>query len=147
LQSSGPRFPPMHFDHPGSLGHRLEQFSCLFPNLPHPRAPVAEQFSGDPDVPTFVDALKHQPHLLGHARHTSFLANRLPFLGFLLCPVDPVLEDLPTRPLQPVPLPDVSPALRLPNLVACLHHTLGGRRTCRTLPGSSRGCRSLQPLV
>ena len=111
-------------DHPGSSGHRLEQFSGLSPHRVHPSTPVSEQLPGLLGILPLVDALKHQPHLVSHARHTSFQGHRLPLLGFLFRPVHPVLEPHPTRPLQPVPLPGVCPALRLPNLVARLHHIL-----------------------
>ena len=114
----------MTLDHSGSSGHRLEQFSGLAPHRVHPGAPVSEQLPGLLGILTLVDALKHQPHLVSHACHTPFQGHRLPLLGFLFRSVHPVLEPHPTRPFQPVPLPGVGPALRLPNLVARLHHIL-----------------------
>ncbi len=113
------------FDHPNSSGHRLKQFSGFAPHRVHLGAPVSEQLSGLLGILPFIDALKHQPHLVGHACHTPFRGNRLPLLGFRLSPVRPLLEPYPPSPLQPVPLPGVGLALGLPDLVACLHHILG----------------------
>jgi hypothetical protein len=111
-------------DHSGSSGHRLEQLSGLSPHRVHRSAPVSEQLPGLLGILPLVDNLKHQPHLVSHTRHTPFQGQRIPLLGFLFRPVHPVLEPHPTRPLQPVPLPGVGPALRLPNLVARLHPIL-----------------------
>ncbi len=112
------------FDHPGGTGHRLEQLPGLLPHHLDPRAPVPEQLLGISHVLPLVYTLKHQPHLVGHARHTPFRSHRLPLLGFLLRPVHPVLQPHPTRPFQLLALSGVTPALDLPNLVARLHHIL-----------------------
>ncbi len=98
--------------------------SPVCPASPAPNARVSEQLPGLHRILPLVDALKHQPHLVGHARHAPFQGHRLPLFGFLLRPVHSVLEPHPARPLQPVPLPGVGPALGLPYLVACLHHIL-----------------------
>ncbi len=60
------------FDHPGSSGHRLEQFSGLSSHRVHPGAPVSEQLPGLLGILPFLETLKHQPHLVSHARHTPF---------------------------------------------------------------------------
>ncbi len=112
------------FDHPGCSGHRLELFSGLAPHRVHPVAPVSEQLSGLLGILPFIDALKHQPHLVGHACHAPFQGHRLPLLGFLLSPVHLVLEPHPPSPLQPDPLPSVGPARGLPDLVAHLQQIL-----------------------
>ncbi len=114
----------MPFDHLGDSRHRFEHLPGLVTHRPHPRAPVAEQLPGLRHILPFIDALKHQPHRVGHARHTPFQGHRLPLLGFHLSPVHPILGPHPLSPLQPVPLAGVGPALGLPNLVACLHHIL-----------------------
>ncbi len=114
----------MTINHPGSSGHRLDQFSGLAPHRVHPGAPVSEQLPGLLGILPLIDALKHQPHLVGRARHTPFQGHRLPLLGFLLSPVHPVLEPHPPITLQPVPLPNIGPAFVFPNLVAPLHHIL-----------------------
>ncbi len=90
----------------------------------HPGAPVSEQLPGLLGIPPFIDALKHQPHLVGHARYAPFKSQRLPLRDFLLSPVNPVLEPHPPSPLQPVQLPSIGPALGLPDLVARLHSVL-----------------------
>ena len=84
-------------DHPGGSGHRLEQFSGLSPHRVHPGAPVSEQLRGLLGILTLVDALKHQPHLVSHARHTPFQGHRLPLLRFFFRPVHSVLEPHPTQ--------------------------------------------------
>ena len=112
------------FDHPGRSRHGLEQLPGLLPHRLHPSAPVPEHFFGDLGVLPLIDALKHQPHLVGHACHTPFQSHRLPLLGFLLRPVHPVLQPHPTRPFQQIPLPGVTPTLDLPDSVACLHNIL-----------------------
>jgi hypothetical protein len=110
--------------HPGSSGHQLERFSGLAPHRVHPGAPISEQLPGFLGILPLIDALEHQPHLVGHARYAPFQGHQLALLGFLLSPVHPVLEPHPLSPLQPVPLPGVGPALGLPDLVARLHPIL-----------------------
>jgi hypothetical protein len=85
----------MPFDHPGDSGHRFEHLPGLVTHRPHPRAPVAEQLPGFLHILPFIDALKHQPHLVGHARHTPFQGHRLPLLGLLFRPALPVLQPHP----------------------------------------------------
>jgi hypothetical protein len=92
----------------------------------NPRAPVAvaEQLPGLLHIPPFIDELKHQPHLVGHARHTPFPGHRLPLVGLLFRPVHSVLEPHPPCPFQLIALSGINPALRLLNLVARLHKIL-----------------------
>jgi hypothetical protein len=93
----------MPFNHPGDSGHRFEQLTGLLPHRPHPRAPVPGQLPGFLHILPFIDALKHQPHLVGHVRHTPFQGHQLPLLVFLLSPVHPVLEPHPPGPLKAGP--------------------------------------------
>ena len=60
------------FDHPCGTSHRLVQLTGQFPHRLDPRAPVPEQPLGFSHILPLVDTLKHQPHLVGHARHTPF---------------------------------------------------------------------------
>ena len=112
------------FDHPGRSRHGLEQLPGLLPNRLHPSAPVPEHFLGDLDVLPLINALKHQPDLLGHTRHAPFQGHRLPLVGLLLRPVRSVLEPHPPRPPQKLPLTGIGPTLRLLDLVARLQHIL-----------------------
>ncbi len=114
----------MPFDHPGDSGHRFEHLPGLVTHRPHPRAPIAEQLPALRHILPFIDALKHQPHLVGHARHTPFQGHRLPLLGLLFRPVLPVLQPHPPGSFQLVALSGIGPALGLPILVAGLHPIL-----------------------
>ena len=109
------------FDHLGSSVNWLERFSGFPSHRVHPSAPVSEQLRCLAGILPLVDTLKLQPQLVRHSRHTPFKSYRLPFLGFFLRPVDPVLEPHPTGLLQPISLPGFGPVIGHPDLVARLH--------------------------
>ncbi len=107
------------------LVHRLEQLSGLLSHVACiPWALVAEQFPGDPDLPRFVHALKHPSSSRRPFPSHNVPWPLIPTFGHPFRPVHPVLEPHPTFSLQPVPLPDVGLALRLPDLVTSSHHIL-----------------------
>jgi hypothetical protein len=85
---------------------------------------VSEQLHGPLGILPLADALKHQPRLVRQSRYAPFQGHRIPLLRFFFPPVYPVLEPHPTRTLQPVPFPGVSPTLCLPDLLARLHPIL-----------------------
>ena len=116
--------------HPGSSVHWLEQFFGLPPHRVHPIALFSEQLPSLPNILPLVDALKHQPHLVGHARHAPFQGHRNPLLRLLIRPVHPVLAPHPARPFKPAPFPGVGPARGFPYLVARLHHILDDVELC-----------------
>jgi hypothetical protein len=111
-------------DYPGGSGHSLEQYSGWPPHRVHPGAPVLEQLPSFLGILPLIDALKHQPYSVGHAGCRPFQGHRLPLLGFILSPLQPVPEPHPRDLLKPVTLPGVGPALGFPDLIACLHHIL-----------------------
>jgi hypothetical protein len=112
------------YDHPGSSDNWLEQFSGLPSHRVAPSAPFSEDLRRLTGILRLVDAFNTQPHLVGHVRHALFQGCRIPLLGFLLCPVRPVLEPNLQFPLQQVSLPRVVTALGLLDPVARLHHIL-----------------------
>ncbi len=59
-------------DHLSSSGHRLEQFSGLAPHRVHPGAPGSEQLPGFLGNLPLIDALEHEPHLVGRDRYAPF---------------------------------------------------------------------------
>ncbi len=114
----------MPSDHSGDSVNRLEQVPALFIDRIHPRAPVAEQLPGFLDIFPFNDALKYQPHLVGHALHKLFQSYRLPLQGRLFRPVLSVRQPRLTSLIQLIALSGIGPALNLPNFDTDLNHTL-----------------------
>lgn len=104
----------MPINHPANLGHLFEQFFGLPSHRLPPSVPVSEQHIGLFGIHSLVVAFRHQPHLVGDARHAPFQGRQ----------VRPVLDPHPARPLQPVPLTGTGSAPSLPHLVSRLHNIL-----------------------
>lgn len=122
LESNKPRFAPDAFDHSDSSGYWLEHFCGWLSHRMHPSAPVPEQLRYFTTILPLLDSLQHQPHLLGHARHTPFQGRRIQLRNFSFRPVRPVLEPHPPNPIQQTTLPGIGAPLGCPDLVVRIYN-------------------------